>query len=83
MTLVDEAGEDRRLMLVFLGWLLFVLWEGYWFLEIAERFAKSTHPLQLPYVLLFFMVVVIPFAGYLVFRRITRRSARLSVDGER
>ena len=83
MTPVDQAGDNRRLMLVFLAWLLFVLWEGYWILEIAERFSKSTHPLQLPYVFLFFMAVVVPFVGYLIFRRRMRQSARVFVDGER
>ena len=30
MVLVDEVIEDRRLNLVVLGLLAFVLWEGYW-----------------------------------------------------
>ena len=35
---IDEASEDRWFMLTILGWLLFVVWEGYWFSEIVERF---------------------------------------------
>ena len=67
-------------MLMILGWLLFVPWEAYWLLEIVERFYKTTHPWQLPYVFLFFMLVVVPLAGYLfIRRRIWRRSARLPI----
>ncbi|HME29303.1 MAG TPA: hypothetical protein VKE53_05510 [Pseudolabrys sp.] len=79
VALIDEAGEDRRLGLALIGWLLFVLWEGYWLLEIAERFSKASHPWQLPYVFLFFILVVVPLAGYLFIRRRMRRSARLPV----
>jgi len=80
VVIIDEANEDRRFMLALLWWLLFVLWEGYWLLEIAERFSKTTHPWQLPYVFLFVMLVVVPLAGYLfIRRRIRRRSARLPI----
>ena len=74
--LIDEVAEDRRFRLIFFGWILLVLWEGYWLLEIAERFSGSTRPLQLPYVLLFFILFVLPLAVYLFFHRRLRRSAR-------
>ena len=80
VVLIDVAGEDRRFMLAVLGWLLLVLWEGYWLWEIVERFSKSTHPWQLPYPSLFFVLVIVPLAIYLFFRRRRkRRSARLPV----
>ena len=80
VAIIDEANEDRRFMLMIFGWLLFVPWEAYWLLEIAERFSKTTHPWQLPYVFLFFMLVVVPLAGYLfIRRRMRRRSARLPI----
>ena len=75
VVLADEVIEDRRLNLVVLGWLVFVLWEGYWFWEIAQRYSE-TNRLQLPYVFLFFILVVIPLAVYLFIRRRIRRSAR-------
>src|SRR6266513_2267910 len=53
VVLVDEVIEDRRLNLVILAWLAFVLWEGYWIWEIAQRYSE-TNRLQLPYVFLFF-----------------------------
>ena len=65
-------------MLTILGWLLFVVWEGYWLLEIVEQFSISTKPLQLPYPSLFVVLVVLPLAVYLFFRRRRmRRSARI------
>ena len=79
VVLVDEVIEDRRLNLVVLGWLAFVLWEGYWFWEIAQRYSE-TNRLQLPYVFLFFILFVIPLAVYLFIRRRIRRSARRPVD---
>ena len=75
MVLVDEVIEDRRLNLVVVGLLAFVLWEGYWIWEIAQRYSE-THRLQLPYVFLFFILVVIPLAVYLFIRRRIRRSMR-------
>ena len=77
VALVDEPNEDRRFMLAGFALLLFVLWEGYWLLEVVERFSKSTHPWQLPYMFLFVIMVVIPLAGYLFVRRLMRRSARV------
>jgi hypothetical protein len=78
VVLVDEVIEDRRFNLVVLGWLAFVLWEGYWFWEIAQRYSE-TNRLQLPYVFLFFILVVIPLAVYSFIRRRIRRSARQPV----
>jgi hypothetical protein len=75
VVLVDEVIEDRRLNLVVLAWLAFVLWEGYWIWEIAQRYSE-TNRLQLPYVFLFFILVVIPLAVYLFIRRRIRRSKR-------
>ena len=75
VVLVDEVIEDRRLNLVVLGWLAFVLWEGYWIWEIAQRYSE-TKRLQLPYVFLFFILVVIPLAVYSFIRRRIRRSTR-------
>ena len=75
VVLVDEVIEDRRLNLVVVGWLVFVLWEGYWFWEIAQRYSE-TNRLQLPYVFLFFILFVIPLAVYLFIRRRIRRSKR-------
>ena len=75
MVLVDEVIEDRRLNLGVLGWLAFVLWEGYWIWEIAQRYPE-TKRLQLPYVFLFFILVVIPLAVYSFIRRRIRRSTR-------
>jgi hypothetical protein len=80
VNVIDEASEDRWLMLTILGWFLFVVWEIYWLLEVVERFTTSTKPLQLPYPTLFFFLVVIPLAVYLFFRRRRRRQrARVPV----
>jgi len=51
------------------GWLMLFLWEGYWFVEIADYYSKSSRPSQLPYFFLFIVLVVIPYAAYLLFRR--------------
>jgi hypothetical protein len=75
---IDEASEDRWFMLTILGWLLFVVWEVYWLLEVEERFRNSTRPWGLPYPSLFFVLVVVPLAVCLFFRRRRmRRSARV------
>ena len=75
---IDEASEDHWFMLTILGWLLFVVWEVYWLLEVEERFRNSTRPWGLPYPSLFFVLVVVPLAVYLFFRRRRmRRSARV------
>jgi hypothetical protein len=75
---IDEASEDHWFMLTILGWLLFVVWEVYWLFEVEERFRNSTRPWGLPYPSLFFVLVVVPLAVYLFFRRRRmRRSARV------
>ena len=76
---VDQAADDRRLVLILVGCLLLIVWEGYWISEIVERFARATHPLQLPYGFLLLMLVGIPLAVYLYFRRRLRRSARIPI----
>ena len=73
---IDEVAEDHRFRLVFFGGILFVLWEGYWLSEVAQRFSETTRPFQLPYFFLFFILVVLPLAVYLFFRRRLRRSAQ-------
>ena len=76
---VDQAADDRRLVLILVGCLLLIVWEGYWISEIVERFSRATHPLQLPYGFLLLMLVGIPLAVYLYFRRRLRRSARIPI----
>jgi len=29
VALIDHSAEDRRIFIIVVGWLLFVLWEGY------------------------------------------------------
>jgi hypothetical protein len=70
--LIDQSAEDRRFNLTALGWLLFILWEGYWLLEIRERYIAS-HRFDLPYVFLFVILVAVPLAFYLLIRRKLRR----------
>ena len=74
--IIDEVAEDHRFRLVFFGGILFVLWEGYWLSEVAQRFSETTRPFQLPYFFLLFILVVLPLAVYLFFRRRLRRSAQ-------
>jgi|SRR6478609_6629008 hypothetical protein len=77
----SEAHEDRWFRITVFGWLLFILWEGYWISEIVERARDTKGSLQLPYVFLFFILVVVPLAIYWVGRRKMRRqSARLPVE---
>ena len=64
----DHSVEDRRIFLTVVGWLLFILWEGYWVLEIREQYIARGR-LELPYVFLFFIMVVVPLAWYLFLRR--------------
>jgi hypothetical protein len=76
-----EAHEDRWFRITFFGWLLFILWEGYWIFEIVERARDTKGSLQLPYVFLFFVLVFVPLAIYWVWRRKKRRqSARLPIE---
>src|SRR5262249_23078133 len=48
VALIDKTAEDRRFNLTALAWLLFILWEGYWLLEIRERYVASQR-FDLPY----------------------------------
>jgi hypothetical protein len=80
--LIDHSAEDRRIFLIVIGCLLFILWEGYWVLEIREQYVAKGR-LELPYVFLFFMLVGIPFALYLFLRRKLRRAAIIPVDQQR
>ena len=66
---VDEASEDRRLMLALSGWLLLIAWEAYWILEIVNRIKESPSAWELPYFFLFVILVGIPLAVYRLFRR--------------
>jgi hypothetical protein len=76
-----EAHEDRWFRIAFFGWLLFILWEGYWIFEIVERARDTKGSLQLPYVFLFFVLVLVPLAVYWVWRRKKRRqSVRLPIE---
>jgi hypothetical protein len=82
VALIDHSVEDRRIFLTFVGWLLFILWEGYWVLEIREQYIARGR-LELPYVFLFFIMVVIPLAWYLFLRRTLRRLAVIPFDPQR
>jgi len=77
--LIDDSIKDRRFSLKFIGWLLFILWEGYWLWEIRAQYVESGR-LQLPYVFLFFILVVVPLAWYLFLRRKLRRLAMIPLD---
>ena len=68
--------QNQRLF----GWVVFLLWQGYWIVEIVDQFRKSDKPLQLPYFFLFMMMVVIPYSIYWFSRR-RRRRARRASDG--
>ena len=82
VALIDHSADDRRIFLIVIGWLLFILWEGYWVLEIREQYVAKGR-LELPYVFLFFMLVGIPLALYLFLRRKLRRGAIIPVDQRR
>src|SRR5215470_11584554 len=82
VALIDHSAEDRRIFLIVIGLLLFVLWEGYWVLEIREQYVTRGR-LELPYVFLFFMLVGVPLALYLFLRRKLRRAAVIPVDQQR
>ncbi len=66
-------SADRPLTTKLFGWIALVLWEGYWLIEIADQFKKSEHPLQLPYVFLFVVMVAIPYSIYRFAGRRRRR----------
>jgi len=83
VALIDHSAEDRRIFLLFVFWLLLILWEGYWGLEIYEQYVARAGRLALPYVFLFFMTVVLPLTLYLFLRRKLRRAAIIPVDQPR
>jgi len=64
--------QNQRLF----GWMVFLLWQGYWIVEILDQFRKSDHPLQLPYFFLFVVMVVIPYCVYWFATRKSRRARR-------
>ncbi|MGB7012367.1 MAG: hypothetical protein WBD97_18430 [Pseudolabrys sp.] len=81
VVVTTEAHEDRWFRVTILGWLLLILWEGYWISEIVERGRDTKGSLQLPYVFLFFVLVLVPLFVYWVCRRKMRRqSARLPIE---
>ena len=81
VALIDHSAGDRRIFLIFIFWLLFILWEGYWVSEIYEQYVAGGR-LELPYVFLFFMVVVVPLALYSFLRRRLRRVAIIPANIE-
>ena len=58
------------------GWMVLLLWQGYWIVEILDQFRKSDHPLQLPYFFLFVVMVVIPYSVYWFSTRKSRLERR-------
>ena len=70
--------RDRQNQKLF-GWMVLLLWQGYWVVEIVDQFKKSDTPLQLPYFFLFMVMVVIPYCIYWFSRR-RRRLARRASD---
>ena len=56
VALIDHSAENHRIFIIVVGWLLFVLWEGYWVLEIREQYVTRGR-LELPCVFLLFMRV--------------------------
>lgn len=82
VALIDHPAEDRRIFLIFIFCLLFILWQGYWALEIYEQYAARGR-LELPYAFLFFMLVVLPFVLYLFLRRKLRQVAIIPVEQQR
>jgi hypothetical protein len=81
VALIDHSAGDRRIFLIFIFWLLIILWEGYWVSEIYEQYVARGR-LELPYVFLFFMVVVVPLALYSFLRRRLRRVAIIPANIE-
>jgi len=64
--------QNQRLF----GWVVLLLWQGYWIMEIADQFRKSDTPLQLPYFFLFVVMVVIPYTAYWFSSRKSRLERR-------
>ena len=69
--------QNQRLF----GWMVLLLWQGYWIVEILDQFRKSDHPLQLPYFFLFMVMIVIPYCVYWFSSR-KSRLARRRMDRE-
>ena len=69
--------RDRQNQKLF-GWMVLLLWQGYWVVEIVDQFKKSDTPLQLPYFFLFMVMVVIPYCIYWFSRRRRRLAKRAS-----
>lgn len=74
----DFERRQRQNQRLF-GWIVLLLWQGYWVVEILDQFKKSDTPLQLPYFFLFVMMVVVPYSIYWFARR-RRRLARRASD---
>ena len=64
--------QNQRLF----GWVVFLLWQAYWVVEIVDQFKKSDRPLQLPYFFLFMVMIVIPYSIYWFSTRRTRLERR-------
>jgi Ca2+/Na+ antiporter len=64
--------QNQRLF----GWVVLLLWEGYWIVEILDQFKKSDKPLQLPYFFLFVVMVVLPYSVYWFATRRSRLERR-------
>ena len=73
---VDRRQRQNQKMF---GWVVLLLWQGYWVVEIIDQFRKSDNPFQLPYFFLFIVMVVIPYCIYRFSRR-RRRLARRASD---
>ena len=71
--------RDRQNRKLF-GWMVLLLWWGYWVVEIIDQFKKSDTPLQLPYVFLFIVMVVIPYGIYWFSGRRRRLERRASAE---
>jgi Ca2+/Na+ antiporter len=69
--------QNQRLF----GWVVLLLWEGYWIVEILDQFKKSDKPLQLPYFFLFVVMVVLPYSVYWFATRRSRLERRRIKQG--
>jgi hypothetical protein len=75
-TKVERRQRQNQKMF---GWVVLLLWQGYWIVEIIDQFRKSDNPFQLPYFFLFIVMVVIPYSIYWFSGR-RRRLARRASD---
>jgi hypothetical protein len=69
--------QNQRLF----GWVVLLLWEGYWIVEILDQYKKSDKPLQLPYFFLFVVMVVLPYSVYWFATRRSRLERRRIKQG--